>query len=212
MDFEMMGSSPDAPVVMESARQYVEAARIAVQLAAAIRALGYPARAHIDGNYRVIAPLVARDAGLGEIGRMGLLMTPTHGPRVRLGVVTAQVELVADPCKPDPSMIDFCTICSKCADNCPSRSIPFDDRREANGTLRWQINSETCFHYWNVIGTDCGRCMVVCPYSHPSTFSHNLIRWGNAHSGGFRRLANWMDDIFYGRNPAKRSPPPWLMI
>ena len=51
-----------------------------VQLAAAIRDLGYPARAHIDGNYRVIAPLVARDAGLGEIGRMGLLMTPRWVP------------------------------------------------------------------------------------------------------------------------------------
>ena len=46
-----------------------------VQLGYLIRSLAYPARTHIDGNYRVIAPLVARDAGLGEIGRMGLLMT-----------------------------------------------------------------------------------------------------------------------------------------
>lgn len=210
MDYEMMGASPEAPVVMESARQYVEAARIAVQLAAAIRALGYPARAHIDGNYRVIAPLVAMDAGLGEIGRMGLLMTATHGPRIRLGVVTTEIELIPDHRKPDPSMVDFCTICSKCAENCPSRSIPFDDRREINGALRWQIDSETCFHYWNVIGTDCGRCMVVCPYSHPANFSHNLIRWGNARSGGFRRFAKWMDDLFYKRTPARREPPAWV--
>ena len=48
------------------------------------------ARAHIDGNYQVIAPLVARDAGLGTIGRMGLLMTPELGPRVRLAVVTTR--------------------------------------------------------------------------------------------------------------------------
>jgi hypothetical protein len=71
MDHAMMGPAPQAPVVMESARQYVEAARVALQLGYLIRGLGYPARAHIDGNYRVIAPLVARDAGLGEIGRMG---------------------------------------------------------------------------------------------------------------------------------------------
>ncbi len=44
---------PAAPVVAESARQYVESAKIAIQLAALIRSLGYPARAHIDGNYRV---------------------------------------------------------------------------------------------------------------------------------------------------------------
>jgi predicted nucleic acid-binding protein len=61
-------SAPNAPMVMESGRQYVEAARVAVQLAAAVRTMGYPARAHIDGNYRVIAPLVARDAGQGKRG------------------------------------------------------------------------------------------------------------------------------------------------
>jgi hypothetical protein len=76
---------------MESAKQYVEASRVAVSLAAAIRYLGFPARAHIDGSYRVICPLIARDAGLGEIGRISLLMTPQHGPRVRLGVVTTSL-------------------------------------------------------------------------------------------------------------------------
>ncbi|MBT3714019.1 MAG: hypothetical protein HOG15_11770, partial [Anaerolineae bacterium] len=90
MDFEMMGAAPYAPVVMESAKQYVESARVAVQVAEVIRSLGYAARAHIDGNYQVIAPLVARDAGLGEFGRMSLLMTPQEGPRVRVGVVTTK--------------------------------------------------------------------------------------------------------------------------
>ena len=93
MDHATMRRAPAAPVVAESARQYVESARIGIQLAALIRSLGYPARAHIDGNYRVIAPLVAQDAGLGEIGRMGILMTPRLGPRVRLGVVTTDLPL-----------------------------------------------------------------------------------------------------------------------
>ena len=79
MASEMINAAPQMPAVMESARQYAEAGKIAIMLAAAIRFLGYPARAHIDGNYRVIAPLVAKDAGLGEIGRMGLLMTPNLG-------------------------------------------------------------------------------------------------------------------------------------
>jgi len=212
MDFNMMGTSPHPPVVMESARQYVESARIAVQLAAAIRALGYNARAHIDGNYRVIAPLVGRDAGLGKIGRMGLLMTPTHGPRVRLGVVTTDLDLIPDKRRPDPSMIDFCMLCLKCAENCPSRSIPFGERQVTDSGLRWKINAETCFHYWNVIGTDCGRCMAVCPYSHPSTISHNIVRWGNRKSGAFRRLANWFDNLFYGRYPAQRGAPEWTKL
>jgi ferredoxin len=212
MEHTIMGVAPQAPVTMESAHQYVEAGIVAVQLAQTIRAWGYPARAHMDGNYRVICPLVARDAGLGEIGRMGLLMTPRLGPRVRIAVVTTDLELLPDPDVQDASMIDFCTVCRKCADNCPPRAISFDDRIEIDGALRWQIDSDLCFRYWTAIGTDCGRCMSVCPYSHPDSFYHNLIRWGSARSGLFRRAAVWLDDLFYGKAPARRDPPGWIKV
>lgn len=205
MDFEMTSYGPYAPVVMESARQYVESARVSIQLAAAIRDLGYPARAHIDGNYRVIAPLVARDAGLGEIGRMGLLMTPFQGPRVRVGVVTTDMPLISDPYSGEPSIIDFCRICKKCAHNCPSQSIPHGEREISNGVLRWQINPESCYHYWTIVGTDCGRCLAVCPYSHPDNLLHNLVRWGIKRSGTFRRAALFLDDFFYGKKPPSRG-------
>lgn len=211
MDHAMMGPAPNAPVVMESARQYVEAAKVALQLGYLIRLLGYPARAHIDGNYRVIAPLVARDAGLGEMGRMGLLMTPELGPRVRLGVVTTDLPLIPDQRSDDTSAIDFCRICKKCAENCPSRSIPLGDRKEIDGALRWRINSDSCFRYWNLIGTDCGLCMKVCPYSHPNNLAHNLVRWAVLRSGLARRVVLWMDDVFYGPKPAPRPAPGWIL-
>ena len=206
MDHAMIGSAPQAPGVMESARQYVEAARIGLQLGYLIRGLGYPARAHIDGNYRVIAPLVARDAGLGGIGRLGLLMTPELGPRVRLGVVTTDLPVVPDQRADDTSVIDFCRICQKCAENCPSRSIPFDDRKEIDGGLRWRIDSDSCFRYWNLVGTDCGVCMAVCPYSQPNNLPHNLVRWSLRQSGLARRALLRMDDLFYGRKPPRRLP------
>ena len=212
MTHEMVATNPNPPGVMETARQYVEAGKVAVQLAEAIRQMGYNARAHIDGNYRVIAPLVARDAGLGGIGRMGLLMTPKQGPRVRVGVVTTDLELQVDGRKPDTSLIDFCTICKKCAENCPSKSIPFEDRQEVDGALRWRINPESCFMYWNVIGTDCGICMTVCPYSHPDSMHHNLLRWGIQRSGFIRRGGLWMDDLFYGKKPAQKPAPEWAQI
>ncbi|UCF26984.1 MAG: 4Fe-4S dicluster domain-containing protein, partial [Chloroflexota bacterium] len=148
----------------------------------------------------------------GEIGRMGLLMTPRQGPRVRLGVVTTTLELLADERIPDRPVIDFCTICKKCAENCPSKSIPFEPRQDIDGVLRWQINPESCFLYWNVIGTDCGICMAVCPYSHPDTLPHNILRWGIARSGFVRRGALWMDDLFYGKQPGPRQPPKWTQV
>ncbi|MEN8163450.1 MAG: 4Fe-4S dicluster domain-containing protein [Acidobacteriota bacterium] len=204
MDHAAVAHAPAAPTIVESARQYVEAAKIAVQLAATIRLCGWKARAHIDGNYRVIAPLVARDAGLGEIGRMGLLMTPGLGPRVRLGVVTTDMPLAADPPGDDSAVLDFCAICRKCADACPVGAIPGGDRKPIDQGLRWAIDPDTCFRYWNVIGTDCGRCMAVCPYSHPDNMAHNAVRWAIARSGAARRVMLWMDDLFYGRSPKPR--------
>ena len=210
MDHGMVGTAPAAAITLESARQYVEAAKIAVQLGNLARSLGYPARAHIDGNYRVIAPLVARDAGLGEIGRMGLLMTPTLGPRVRLGVVTTDLPLVTDQRSANLSVIDFCRVCKKCAENCPVRAIPEGDREEIDGVLRWRIDADLCYRYWCVTGTDCGRCMAVCPYSHPDNLLHNLIRWAVERSGAARRTVLWLDDIFYGSKPAPRPAPDWV--
>lgn len=205
MDHSAVAHAPAAPAIVESAHQYVESAKIAVQLASTIRRCGWPARAHIDGNYRVIAPLVARDAGLGEIGRMGLLMTPALGPRVRLGVVTTDVPLVADSPGDDPTVLDFCAICRKCADACPVGAIPGGDRQPIDEGFRWAIDPDTCFRYWSVVGTDCGRCMSVCPYSHPDNAAHNVVRWAIGRSGAARRLMRWMDDLFYGRNPQSRA-------
>ena len=198
MDHRRILQAPAPPVVEESARQYVEGAKIALITANWIRRLGYPARAHIDGNYRIIAPLVARDAGLGEIGRMGLLMTPNLGPRVRLGVVTTDLPLVADEPGDDRTVIDFCTICRKCATNCPVAAIPFGERTPVDDGLRWSIDAETCFRYWNVIGTDCATCIRSCPYSHPDSLAHNVVRRAIAASPAARRAMLWLDDVFYG--------------
>lgn len=211
MDHTMINTGPRTPAVMESARQYAESAKIAVILAAAIRSLGYPARAHIDGNYRLIAPLVAKDAGLGEIGRMGLLITPRLGPRIRLAVVTTDLPLVPDPPAWDPTVIDFCTVCQKCAAACPAQAIPYGERQAyPDGTLRWKLDPERCYTYWTRVGTDCGRCMAVCPYAHENNFMHNLIRFGVNRSGNFRRAASFMDDLFYGKKPPPLPPPDWI--
>jgi ferredoxin len=209
---EMIDKAPRGPTVMESAQQYMVSGAIAVQVAQFIRNLGYPARAHIDGDYRVICPLVARDAGLGEIGRMGLLMTPRLGPRVRLGVVTTDLPLVADRREPEDSVFDFCSICEKCADVCPSQAIPRGFRSEIDGALRWQIDPEACFTYWCRIGTDCARCVSACPYSHPDNLMHNIVRLAIRNSAVSRRAALAADDYIYGRRPPPVDVEGWVAV
>lgn len=210
MDKYFMDRAPQAPTAMESARQYLNSGALAIQLAGFFRQLGYSSRAHIDGRYRVICPLVARDAGLGEIGRMGLLMTPELGPRVRIAVVTTDMELVPDSRKRDDTVMDFCTRCKKCAEACPSRAISFEDRTLTDGVRRWRINAEACFTLWCTIGTDCGRCVSVCPYSHPNNRMHNLVRSGIKQSALFRQAALKLDDLFYGRKPPPLELPDWI--
>jgi len=210
MNHENVACAPYAPIIMESALQYLNSGTMAMQVAEFIRALGYRSRAHIDGGYLVVCPLVARDAGLGEIGRMGLLMTPELGPRVRIAVVTTDMPLVPDQFSRDTSLLDFCRICKKCAETCPGQAIPYGERQISNGVLRWQINSEACFGYWCAVGTDCGRCISVCPYSHPANLMHNTIRFGVRKSALFRRFALQMDHLFYGRKPRPRSVPGWI--
>ncbi|MDX2443582.1 MAG: reductive dehalogenase domain-containing protein [Bacteroidales bacterium] len=210
MSKEMMDTAPKGPTVMESARKYMDAGVIAVQLAWFIRNLGYEARAHLDGNYEVVCPLVARDAGLGDIGRMGLLMTPNLGPRVRIGVVTCNIKLEADKRKTDLSMLDFCERCKKCAVVCPSKSISFSKRENIDGVKRWQINQVSCYDYWCTAGTDCGKCVSVCPYSHPGNFLHKIVRKGIKNSFLFRKMAVPLDDLFYGKKPKSKKIPGWM--
>ena len=210
MNREMMDRAPKGPTVMESARKYMDAGAIAVQLGYFIRNLGYSARAHIDAYYEVVCPLVARDAGLGEIGRMGLLMTPRFGPRVRIGVVTTDIPLVTDEKREDTTVIDFCERCRKFAVVCPSQAISLQTRKMIHGVKRWQINQEKCYDYWCQAGTDCGRCIAVCPYAHPDNYLHRVVRFGIRNNFLFRRIAVTLDDLFYGRKPAPKAVQNWI--
>lgn len=209
MDFHMIGSSPHTPSVMESMKNYAKGAYITTQIAAFIANLGYEATANHLRHYTAILPPLAVDAGLGEVARLGYLMTKELGPRVRLSAVTTNLPLILD--KPvDIGAKDFCTICKKCANCCPSQSIPEDDDMlEHNGTLRWKLNAETCFEYWGKCGTDCCICMKVCPWSHARTWPHKIILWLITRNKYSRRLFNLMDDIFYGKKPKPKPGPEW---
>jgi len=208
MAVDLVGTAPHTPTTIASMANYARGAFIATQLAAYIANLGYSATANHLRHYDAVLVPLAVDAGLGETGRLGYLMTKEFGPRVRLGAVTTDLPLIPD--QPlDLGVADFCRICKKCANCCPSNSIPMDDPKEVNGTLRWKLNAETCFDYWGKVGTDCNICMRVCPWSHANTFPHKLIRALITRNKHARRLFKIMDDIFYGQKPKTKPAPRW---
>jgi ferredoxin len=206
MDLAMVAAAPGPPVIVETGRQYVEAARISLILADLIRRLGYPARAHIAGsNYQAVLPPVAWEAGLGEIGRIGILITEAFGPRARLGLVTTDLPLLPDA----PHVLgiqDFCSRCFKCARNCPAQAIPDRDKIEENGVLKWVLDREKCYEFWRRSGTDCAVCLSVCPYSHADSALHRISRRLASQSRTWQALLIRGDDFFYGRGRPRGHP------
>lgn len=208
MEFDLVSTAPHTPTNIESMYNYAKGAFISTQLASFIANLGYSATANHLRHYDSLMVPLAVDAGLGELSRMGYLITKELGPRVRLSAVSTDLPLIPD--KPVDIGVDhFCEVCKKCSVCCPSKSIPEGNKTESNGTLRWMLNAESCFEYWGKVGTDCNRCMMVCPWSHARTFPHRLIVFMITRNALARKLFTWMDDIFYGRRPKPKNGPDW---
>jgi len=195
MQHDMIRHAPESPTITESAFSYYENAKIAMIIAKYINLLGYEARAHVDSNYRVMCIPIAVDAGLGELGRLGLLITSM--PLLQDQPISFGVQ-------------HFCTICKKCAINCPSASIDMEEKRIHNGVEKWLSDQDSCYRFWRVQGTDCAVCVKVCPYSYPNTRMHNLVRWIVRRNNFARKIAFTGDQFFYGRRPKNHSRfPGW---
>jgi hypothetical protein len=83
---------------------------------------------------------------------------------------------------------EFCASCKKCADRCPSRSIPSGDMTaepinvsNAGGARKWRINAETCRTYWSRVNHGCNNCVACCPYTKPDTWPHRVALWFASH-------------------------------
>jgi epoxyqueuosine reductase len=172
MDEAEIKQSPACPASAASAIAYSKMAFTASSLAEFIRNLGYTAIP--DGNDSSLSIPLAVDAGLGQLGRNGLLITPEFGPRVRLCKVFTDLPL--EPDKPIDFVTDFCRRCRLCADACELSAI--STQPEPNwesacgsnnpGALKWYVDSEKCYEFWCDNGTDCSTCISVCQYNSSS--------------------------------------------
>ncbi|MBN2012512.1 4Fe-4S dicluster domain-containing protein [candidate division KSB1 bacterium] len=210
MRSDMLAYAPAIPATIETSDTYFTTAKIAMVLAKYISMLGYEARAHVDGNYRVMCVPIAVDAGLGEPGRLGLLITPQFGPRVRLSIVTTNLELTQD--RPISFGVQhFCSICKKCADNCPGNAIARHEPTVVRGVRKWVSQQEACYRFWRKQGTDCGVCIRVCPYAHSSLPMHRIMRWLVNRNSFARRFALLGENVVYGRrHRANTANSDWL--
>ncbi len=170
VDYEALTASPSLIATASMARGYSRMASTVFALARFIRNLGYHAIA--CGNDTALSVPLAIDAGLGELSRPGLLVTPSFGPRIRLAKVLTDL-----PLQPDRpirfGVREFCRKCRKCARLCPAGCIPADtdptwagpSRANNPGALKWYVDVEKCLALWIENGSDCAVCVAACPYS-----------------------------------------------
>lgn len=206
MNKDFINTAPQLPESIAVVKGYLDATNIGMILSYYIRSLGYDARNHMDGNYLVVAPLVAQDAGIGQLGRHGLIITKKYGPRVRLGVVTTNIPLITDSSE-DFGINEFCEECGRCAKTCPGKCIPKESKSIIDDELRWKINPEQCYKRWRSLGTDCGICLSNCPFS--DSISQDLIcKMKNSKEIRETILNDFQSK--YGIRPFNRDLPNWL--
>jgi epoxyqueuosine reductase QueG len=108
--------------------------------------------------------IAATSAGIGWIGRNGLLINPVYGPRISLATVLTDAPLTVGT----PIEFSQCGDCRMCLEFCPSEAITGNDwsRKEPFVEL---VNLDNCSSYKKnskrINGKpNCGLCISICPY------------------------------------------------
>lgn len=164
------------------------------QLAAHVRTLapGVVARAFCDTEPILERAWAAR-AGLGFVGKNGLVITPGMGSYQILGEVVTTLELTADT-----PIAERCGACTRCLDACPTGAFPapfvLDARRciayltiEQRGAPEEALREGIGEHLFG-----CDVCQEVCPFNRTAAPEEQR-------TAPFRPLERWreigLDDL-----------------
>jgi epoxyqueuosine reductase len=209
MDRDIIHTVPSALSGAATGQGYSKDIIALLSLTQYIRNLGYTALASL--NDTALSIPLAIQAGLGQYGRHGLLITREFGPRVRIAKIFTDLPLQPDE-PVDFGVTEFCNLCRQCSRLCPPKAIadgpPSADRHDISnvrGVTKWTVNAERCFKFWTNQGTDCSICIRVCPYNMDfSKRMHRMWRWFAGTR--LRLLALWLHQkLGYGQ----RKKPTW---
>ena len=124
------------------------------------------------------APLLekalAREAGLGWIGKHSLLINPKMGSFLFIGELVVDLELAYD----EPFGNNLCGSCSRCMDSCPTAAIIAPSQLDARKCISYltietkeDIPAELAGSLANRL-VGCDICQQVCPWNSKPTQHH----------------------------------------
>jgi epoxyqueuosine reductase len=117
--------------------------------------------------------MIAHIAGLGWIGKSCLLVTPEHGPRLRLISILTEAPLDTV----NNLLEQKCNDCNECVKICPVGAIK--GRKYNDGEEREiRFDFMKCRNYFEELKQTkkyavCGLCLYACPYGKNHINSHN---------------------------------------
>lgn len=168
VDPEPTRTSPDFSASRESAVSYSRMAFLISCMAEFIRRLGY--KAWPAGNDTGLSIPLAIDAGLGRLGRNGLLINPKLGSCLKICKIFTDMNLAED--RPlEPPLLENCRTCKICSEACEvdaiskSKEPTYETSCPSNneGILRWPVDGYRCYQFWLDNGSDCSTCIASCP-------------------------------------------------
>ncbi|HJL91968.1 MAG TPA: reductive dehalogenase domain-containing protein, partial [Acidimicrobiales bacterium] len=179
MDHDLVDTVPSALSGAAVGLGYSKDALVLLATAQWLLNLGYSAVPTL--NDTALAIPLAIQAGLGEYGRHGMVITREFGPRVRFGKIFTNAPMAFDN-QVEFGVTKFCEKCRKCTNACPPKAIPDGEPSPVklnlssiSGVKKWSVDGEKCFSYWAKIVSDCMICMRVCPYNKDFTkFRHKI--------------------------------------
>lgn len=210
-DYEMLRYAPTYIADAETGLGYSRMAITNAYMAKFIKVLGHKAMSCSTNTVGITIPM-AIQAGLGQLGRNGLLMSPAFGPSLRISKVLTNLPLIPD-LPIDFGVTEFCSSCKICAVKCPSAAISGGERTtkpnnisNSAGALKWPIDAEKCIAHWSRIRKPCTICIAACPFNKPDNWFHRTVKWFVDHNRWGDPLYVWMDKLCgYGKpaDPAK---------
>jgi len=162
MSYEAIDTAPEPPAGLESLNIYAELGETTNKLADFIRSKGYRVIACHPLGGPILYPAMAVKAGLGKIGKQGLLITKKFGPRQRLSMIAINAGPLPDKSFEEFEVSEFCEKCRRCIQLCPVNAIYDNPIPKESGNLS-RIDSEKCMEYFYKT-TGCSVCIQVCPF------------------------------------------------
>lgn len=158
-NYESTQAIPSSKSEQTALSTYAELMQLTCRLADVLHAQGYRAEVH-DPLGRGIAIHYAVEAGLGQLGLNGQLLTPSAGSRCRIILLNTNAPLDFDQ-PVDYGIPKLCDRCRICVRRCPPGAIPVN-RADHRGVIKSKINTKRCFP---VVAQahGCAICMKVCP-------------------------------------------------